>query len=449
MVGAGSARLITLPLTAIASIATAKITISSSGIELYGYINTIALLFQLLPFADFGVGAVVTSAVARRGLSRKDAAMSRRSIFTAFRLLSFTSGVLVAMVIVCGSFFVWPRLLNIPDMHLEESNLAICIALVLFFLAVPLGVGQRILVGSGKSHVLAFAGIALPVVVLGYTLVAAALNFEGFLFAVGSSLAVLVTNLIGFIVGLRAVGLRVTEVFNGAWGRSRSQPVTVFHTAWPMLVVTIATAIAIQSHRIILSHTSAPIELTQYSLVAQLFFPIWSIVYMSSTVLWPRFSRNERQFGLWLQSNAILMFIGCLGAAGLVVVGPFVVQIMSGGALAVPPHVFWAFGALLVGWALNSTQTMLLTKPRRLKVQAVLAILMVALSIPLSIALSFELGASGPVVGTLISLIICQLIPGIFIGCRVVRGRGSKESAGNDDLIPVSPSGTTSRSVEQ
>ncbi|WP_314214304.1 hypothetical protein [Pseudarthrobacter equi] len=417
-----------LPITAAASILTAKITIEASGAQVYGYINTIALLFQLLPFADFGVGAPVTSAVARRGLSRRAQATCRTTLQRALRVLVLSSGALSVVVVLLAIFRLWPTMLGIPPEHAETANSAACVSICIFLLAVPAGLGQRILIGAGKSKTFSLIGVVLPLTVLTYTYLASLLELEPLFFAIGSSLAVFVTNAIAFVLGLKAIDLSFRETVGQIFRSQDRKRSPLFDAAGPMLITTITSALAIQGHRLLLAHFGTPEELTQYSLIAQLYFPIWSVVYMSSTVLWPHFSRSEQQPGLWLKSNLLLMAVGLSGAAGLVLVGPVVVRLIAGEDLTVPTAIYYWFAVWLIVAALNSTQAMLLTRPSRIRLQALLSTLMLLTSVPLSIGLAPTIGAAAPVAGTAIAIVFCQLVPGLLAGLRIVTGVDSPPS---------------------
>ena len=61
--------------------------------------------------------------------------------------------------------------------------------------------------------------------------------------------------------------------------------------AWPMLVQMIALPIAMQTHRLLLSHLTDGDELAQYNLCAQLFGMVLQAIAAGGVALWPIYAR--------------------------------------------------------------------------------------------------------------------------------------------------------------
>src|SRR5207244_3949096 len=64
MIRSGLARAVVLPITSVAALYTARIELGALGTSGFGILTLLLTITLLLPFADLGIGAAVTNAVA-------------------------------------------------------------------------------------------------------------------------------------------------------------------------------------------------------------------------------------------------------------------------------------------------------------------------------------------------------------------------------------------------
>ncbi|GLB68299.1 hypothetical protein AHIS1636_27410 [Arthrobacter mangrovi] len=126
-----------------------------------------------------------------------------------------------------------------------------------------------------------------------------------------------------------------------------------------------------------------------------------------------------------------------MGALALQLFGPLLLGLMSNGTLSGSSSLLLTFGLLLVVMSAHATQSMLLTRPARLRQRAYMSIGMIVVYFLLAIVLTPHAGAVGPVVAVTIAYALCQLLPGLFVGYRVTRRRGTV-SGRHSVLAPIS-----------
>ncbi len=424
LLAAGSARLTALAVNGVSNLAIARLITVAVGIDLFGVVMLVATLCQLLSFADFGAGAAVATARARVNDAPSGAQQFRRTTLTAIRTTLCSAGLVVLVAVLLGLLGVWPTLLGVENSQLHKAlNIAAVIALAAFAAAVPFRVGEAALRGSGRLHeaalIMALSGpVALAITAVLYVLSA-------------SPLAYALPIPLGFLLAAICCGIRACRVdksiLSGFMGEvtqpARYPGLAISATAAPYFVIMVGVPLALQSDRIILAHRVGPAILSDYSYVAQLYTPLWSVVALASAALWPHFAANNRGRGTirkdWLTGLAYLGTTGFLIAAAFLLLSGYVVHWMSAGSSTPEWSLLLAFAVLLVVQSLHITSGIMLLKPRQLRFQAVCVVALVLTNLPLSWMLAPELGAAGPVIASAITVAACQLVPGVIVANRV------------------------------
>jgi O-antigen/teichoic acid export membrane protein len=208
-----------------------------------------------------------------------------------------------------------------------------------------------------------------------------------------------------------------------------------------MLVITIALPLALQAHRLILSHVTDINTVASYALALQIYLAGWSVITVSGLALWPVFARLRKEGGAESGRNlriAVLVFAAAGAVSGLAMysLGPTVAGLLGGSAVTVSYPLSLAFGLLLLVQAIQLPVGMYLTSERGLRVQATCVCFMVVLSTLLSIFLAGIWGARGPVYGSLVAVVLCQLLPGAAWTLRELRhgGEAPTTRAAEDEL---------------
>jgi O-antigen/teichoic acid export membrane protein len=201
----------------------------------------------------------------------------------------------------------------------------------------------------------------------------------------------------------------------------------VFDTAWPMLIQMVAVALAMQSDRIVLSHVSDIDQLAKYSLAAQMFNPVVAVVVTASMTLWPIFAKARadgvdsdvspmRMAALFGVAGAVLALLVSL-ASGLLS------ELASDGRITLELPLLLAFSAFVVMQAIKCPLGIYLTDARGLRFQAYMISLMLPVNVAISWVLAQRYGATGPVIGSAIGVLLFEVVANsIYIRRHAGRG---------------------------
>jgi O-antigen/teichoic acid export membrane protein len=420
---AGSAQVIALFVNGLCRLVAARLITVAVGIDQFGVVMLVATLGQLLSFADFGVGAAVANARAQVGDTPSGAQRFRKTTLTAIRTTLGSASLVVFVAVSFGLLGVWPTLLGAHDSQLRAAlNIAAVVALAAFAVALPFKVGEAALRGGGRLYqaplILGLSGpAALIITVVLYMLDAPPLTYA-LPIPLGLLLAAVCCGIRAFRLDNSILGGVVEEVV-----RPRRYPgLAISATAAPYFVAMVGLPLALQSDQIVLAHRVGPAILSDYTYVAQLYTPLWSIVCLAAGALWPHFAANNQGRGAirkyWLTGMAYLSAAGFIIAAGFLLLSRYVVHWMSAGRSTPEWSLLLAFAALLVVQSVHITTGIMLIAPRQLRFQAVCVVALVLTNLPLSWMLAPQLGAAGPVIASAITVAACQLVPGLIIANR-------------------------------
>lgn len=423
--------MVALPITAAATLTTAWLVTRYTGEARYGFVALLGATFQLLAFADLGLGAGVVNAVATRD-TRPDGV--RRALATTARTIRALGCVALVLLVVTWLGAVlrwWAPLLGVPADLAGNASLFVALALTPFLISLPLGVGARILVGLGRNAEVAILAIAGPVVAVVLTAALIGLKANPLALAVAQSTGVLAVAAITMWRSLRRWGVGAGELL--AYPAAGSDQ--LINTAAPFLVISICMPIAMQSDRLVLAHVSTPAELASHALAMQFYTPVFSVVSVAAVALWPMYRAHPEQAArLWRNSLIILGGSGIVvGALFAVCAGPMG-RFISGDRVTVGPLLALAFALLILVGAVHQPSGMLLTTPQGLRVQAAATTAMLVVNLALSIILARRLGAAGPVLASAISMAVCQVGPCLFWARHVLATNEWVISPHPDDL---------------
>lgn len=275
--------------------------------------------------------------------------------------------------------------------------------MALIGLALPFGLGQRILTGLGKNHVsIILNGLNRPLVLAVLALLIMAGAGVGGYVAVlvyGSSVAV---GIIATVIAAKRIRPALGIALRQACQLRTVRGGRVFDVAWPMLLQMTALPIALQSDRIVLSHFSTLTELNRYNLATQFYTPILLVMSSAGMSLWAVFARERAGLdSSGTSPRRMALTFGGLGAAAALVVSllaPWVADLATDGRVDVPWLVAFSFSALMVFQGVNYPLGTYITDAPGLRFQAVMILIMLPVNLGLSVVLAGPLGASGPAI---------------------------------------------------
>lgn len=445
-------RIAVLPISAICALTTAGLTVHYAGVLAFGFITLVAQLQLALPFADLGMGAAVARAVARADGSAKSLEEVRILIRRTALLLTVV-GLLGALAsALSGVYGFWSRVFDVPAALAPQIDLVMSLVLVIFFLSLPLGIAERVLVGRDRADVLVVLGLLPSVGNLLVVLVLGQLGISVAWLALGLPLSTLgflgVCGYLAFLhprIGIRGIAAAAVPLSAERGDRRRraaegTSIKLILLGGLPVLLATAGMVLSEQHGRIVLASAATALDLSEYAIALQLYMPIYSVLYMAATVLWPRFAVDPGP-DLWRHANLMLTGLGGAAALGYVVFARPVADLVTGGSLVPSWGVVLGLGAALVAQSAHLTQTNLFTDRRGFWLQAAMSLVLLLVVVPGTLlGIQLGLGPAAPGVSMAIGVTLAQVIPGLLLASRLVRRPDiGPTAAAEADLFAPSP----------
>lgn len=436
-------RVAVLPISAICALTTAGLTVHYAGVLAFGFITLVAQLQLALPFADLGMGAAVARAVARADGSARAAQEVRTLIRRTALLLLGVGTVGAAAAVLSGMYGFWSTVFDVPDALAPQVDLVMSLVLGVFFLSLPLGIAERVLVGRDRSDVLVLLGLLPSVGNLLVVFVLGQLGVPVAWLAMGLPLSTLIfLGVCGYLaflhprIGIRGIPVHTPSAAGPSApqnhgpaepGQPRAEIAAgtsirlILLGGLPVLLATAGMVLSEQHGRLVLASAATALDLSEYAIALQLYMPIYSVFYMAATVLWPRFA-VEPGPRLWREANLMLTGLGVGAALGYIIFARPLAGLVTGGSLVPSWGVVLGLGAALVAQAAHLTQVNLFTDRRGFWRQAAMSLSLLILVVPGTLlGITLGLGAAAPGISMAVGVVIAQVIPGLLMASRLVR----------------------------
>ena len=384
------------------------------GDERFGLYLTLLSLTAFLSFSDFGVGNGLKSRIAQ-AIGRDDAHETKALVSNAFLFLGLVALAGIAAAILLQMAVPWARVFNVSDVEaVAEAGPAVFVLMVCYALSLPLSVVQHTQQALQKGHL---AGIWEA---LGSLTTLSALFGA---IAMEASLPVLVLAFMG--------GPLLTKAMNTIWyfWMQDRQVAPNLRLAEPRLVkslvgtgglfviLQLAAAVAFTSDAIIIAQVIGPASVQDFALPEKLFNLISMIVAVSLLPLWPAYGEAfARKDTAWVMRTLRLSVligggVAFCGGALLAVLSPSLLRLWVGDAVE-------ASAALLIGlviWktleAMGVALAMYFNGVLIIRLQVVLAILLLVTVIPTKVVFASIFGVAGLPWATIACYLITTLIP--------------------------------------
>jgi len=189
--------------------------------------------------------------------------------------------------------------------------------------------------------------------------------------------------------------------------------VRIVNTAGPQLLQSLAIPIAFQTDRLLLSHLGQSQALAEYNLANNLFNMLTQTVMAAGVAMWPMFARARADKRIESPFKPAIAFSGggFLLALALVAITPWAARVMSHGKIVLPTVLVWAFAAYVAVEAGKQPLGMYMTDPRGLQFQVIPVLILVPMNLAISWVLIGPFDAAGPILGSVISVVLCQILP--------------------------------------
>ncbi len=405
----GISRIASVIPTAIAVIVLSRVIIGEFGIGTFNEYSLIFALILLLPVNSLGVGATVTDRYAALGA---DAAETRAALLSAIRVLLVSAAAtsLAAIVVTIGGW--WEPLLG-DAAPLDKFCL---LAMLLFAVSFVPGLAVSVLLGEQRNHIVVLIQTLTYPVALLMVGVMIWLDLPDGLVTVVPPASTLAIGLMLAFAARRFVPDGWAGLLRQAPYRSRFPGGKIWALSGPVLISQLATPVALQLDRFVLSHVSTAGELATYSVVVPIWAPSVGIIAALCQPLWPLWAkaRAENTPGPSLPLVLLVMTgISGLMAVCLAVLSPLVADLVAQDQIHVGSDMLIASSLCLVVTGLSYPMTMRLMYPSGARLVATLMVISLPVNVVLSIFLAEQMGAAGPLYATAATGFLIGTVPAI------------------------------------
>lgn len=431
--GAAAAKVLVMGLSGLVGILTSRLILSSYGTEAYAQYGLLASLPGLIPFADLGLASVVLTAVSASADPRTDLGL-RRTLTTAFRMLSLSGLTVAGVGIAITLLGAWPLLLG-DVVTRPGGELATLLSMLILAAMLPVAVGTRVLIGMGRTTTtIAVQALVGPFVLLSVLVTVWLAVPAGDFLAVFSYLGNALVPIICLVLVARLLSPQLRNAVRDIPRLKAVPNVPFLAMAWPFLIQMLVLPLAMQSDRLLLSHLSSATELAKYNLAAQLFGLIVQTIVAAGVALWPVFTRARATDTVRSPFGLVGWFLlgGVTGSGVLALLAPWIVAFISDGTLRFDGWLIGGFIAFVATQAANYPLGMYLTDPRGLRFQVVPILLMVPANLGLSVLLIPSLGAGGTILATALAVTLFQVLPNAWYVRRDLGRRRAELAAAVD-----------------
>lgn len=392
------------------------------GSSAYAAFAIVASLVNLLPFADLGLGASIVNATSDRSAAQLTRGQYRRTVSKARDFMVILMLLVIGLTALAYYVFSFDGLLGnlaaTPGIPEATAYTFACIAL-----AIPLGMGGRVLQGLGRMIDVVRIGMVGPIVQVCIYIPLMILGAPAYAYFWGPGTAYLATAALGYWVARRRYGLRLNFPFASLF-KPDPRGTSLWRTAAPFLIVSVGMTIGFQSHRVLLSHFGTPLNVAEYSLVAQFLGPLLAITGVVGQNLWARYRKdlhtNSLTVSAFRHHLVIFAFIGLFFAAVLFCLAPIAATVLSDGQVSPPTLLVVGAVCYLLIQAIHQPSAMLLSDTRGLWFQAACVILVAASTVTLIVFSVPHLGAAAPYLAMAASMLVLQVIPSIRVAYKRV-----------------------------
>lgn len=402
-----------------ASVLTVPLLLRGLGVDGYGVYVLVTGIAALLPFADLGLGMNLVSALSQ-ARARRDWTQARMHVTNAFALLALVAAVLSFSLLATWESVNWGSVFGgAPE---GMTRVAVLTFGLTYAAGIPLGLTQRMLVGVGLSHLANYWVAAASIGNLCATVT---------LIEIDAPLAVIVCVPAAIPAAFNTVTLgwllrRHAELRPNFNRQSfRQMPDHFRHGSW-FAVVAAADALNFAVDPYIISRYFGLSEVSTFSIVVKLFAQPGLLLSLALLSLWSGLG------AAWaigdVEHIRKKLRTGTLGATAvsvallvpLTLFSSPLVSIWTGNSITPPKALVAACAAWALIVAAQTPLMMFMNGAGFARFRAKTSVLMATSNVCLGLALTPFIGIIGPIVASIISNVICVLIPTCLYAKRLL-----------------------------
>jgi O-antigen/teichoic acid export membrane protein len=415
--GAG-VRVITLVL----SLVTVAVSVRSLGDTSFGVVATLGTMIGLTGFADLGLGLGLMTRLAQ-SMGAGDEGAVKPLVSSALASL-VALGILVAAAGSASIFVLpWDVLLGSPGLSESVINASVVIFAVSVGLAIPASIGQRVLLGTQQGS--AANTWSLAAAIAQFTAVIAVAWRDAPVWAFVA--ATIATPVLVACVQSAWVFTTASRLRPERGHVSRDVVASLLRVGGLFFALNLAVAAAYQSDTLITSAVLGASSAAVFAIAFRMFGAASGLFATSLQQFWPALAEalargdlewTRRRFRQVLVLSTALL---ALAAGFLVAFGQPVARLWVGESLVPPLGLLVAFAVWTVYAHVMSQCSILLNAGGVVGPQVAMAVAMVCVNVPLSITLTQRIGLAGPLVGSLLSHVLCEGVFTVLLVRRLLR----------------------------
>lgn len=411
------------------SILTVRLTFRYLGAERYGMWMTISSVVMMLGFADLGLSNGLINMVAN-AMGREDRLAAKKSISSAFWMLSAIAVVATLGLIAAYPFIDTSRLFNVHSLTaMREAGPASLVFFLCFVLNLPLGTIRGVQNGMQNGFLNNLWSILGSISSLAALLIVIHFN---------AGLPLLVLSLSGppilvlLLNGVELFGFSYPDLLPSLGSFSRESASRLLHTGMMFFLLQVSYTVGMQTDNVVIAQILGAKSVASYAVPARMFSMINAMLIMISGSMWPAYAdAMARSDWPWIRRSfkrviAIGTSITLIATTVLVLFGNKILGIWVGPQLHASAALLTVFAVQCVLYAYLQPINFLLNGIGQLRVQVVSGLLMAALNLALSIVFVKRYGIIGAVLGTVIALLLVQVVPLTLAASRALKRLGEK-----------------------
>lgn len=411
--------------TLLVSAVTIPLTVRYLGAAGYGLWMTISSLATMFFVLDIGIASTLTNLISEAYAS-DDKERAASYFATAFWLIW---GIVVLLGLI--GWILWPSIHWVSIFHVQDPALqretsgAMAASFIVFLLALPTSLAQKVLGGYQELHVsnlFTTAGGLLSLAV-----VIAVIRIHG-------SLPLLIAGFAGSAVAANAACLLWICLFNKPWMMPSLKKINfkyagqVLGSGSQFFAIQLAALIIFGSDNVVISHYLGPAQVTPYSVTWRLVGYIAAVQTLVVPSLWPAYSEAYAKGHLpWIRlayrrvrwASAAVLAVGC---SIMLLAGRDIIRLWAGpqavpGSLLVLLMCVW-----IIICVFTTNQSTLMGATFRVKRQAISSVLSAVVNLALSILWVRSMGPVGVLLATIVSYLIFIVGVQVWEVRRILRG---------------------------
>lgn len=383
------------------------------GKEKYGLWVAVSSLVTMLGFMDGGVGNAVINMVAHASSAKKDDLA--KIVSTAFFGLMALAMICCLLFLSVFPFVPWGKLLGVSELtSLSELNVVVMIVGLFFFVnmfATLVGKIQRGLQEGNWDNL--WSGVAAVLSLLFvYIAIQKDTGLFGFVisFLAGPMIAYLASNIHYLLICRRDLRPQLYNV-DSAIAKN------LFSVGGLFFVLQITATIQGQADNVIIANMLGAAAVSNYAICMKLFFSVSMLFSLVLAPLWPAYreaiASGDMQWvrRVFLKSMRLALFISIPSSLILVLLGGKIIELWVGRDATPSTGLLVGCGIWMVFLTAGSALAALLNSMQLLRIQLTVAISAATMNIVLTIWLIRIIGVEGAVWGSVISYLICSVLP--------------------------------------